>query len=119
MTVQSGKPWYREPWPWILMSGPAAVLVAGAATIWNITSASLAQALVPNELLGRVSTFAKVLAWGAIPVSALLGGVLIQWTRNVALIYALLGALTFVVTFAFLFTPLGRAKHYRAAGEAA
>jgi hypothetical protein len=34
MTVQSGKPWYREPWPWILMSGPAAVLVAGAATIW-------------------------------------------------------------------------------------
>jgi uncharacterized protein len=27
-------PWYREPWPWILMSGPAAVLVAGAATIW-------------------------------------------------------------------------------------
>src|SRR5262245_30584506 len=27
-------PWYREPWPWILMSGPAACLVAGAATIW-------------------------------------------------------------------------------------
>ena len=28
------KPWYREPWPWILMSGPAAVLVAGSATMW-------------------------------------------------------------------------------------
>ena len=28
------KPWYREPWPWLLMAGPAAVLVAGAATIW-------------------------------------------------------------------------------------
>lgn len=27
-------PWYREPWPWILMSGPAAVLVAGAITTW-------------------------------------------------------------------------------------
>jgi hypothetical protein len=26
------KPWYREPWPWILMSGPAAVIVAGAIT---------------------------------------------------------------------------------------
>lgn len=26
--------WYREPWPWLLMAGPAAVLVAGAATIW-------------------------------------------------------------------------------------
>jgi hypothetical protein len=28
------KPWYREPWPWLLMAGPAAVLVAGAATAW-------------------------------------------------------------------------------------
>jgi uncharacterized protein len=28
------KPWYREPWPWLLMSGPAAVLAAGAATTW-------------------------------------------------------------------------------------
>ena len=27
-------PWYREPWPWILMSGPAAVIVAGAVTTW-------------------------------------------------------------------------------------
>jgi hypothetical protein len=28
------RPWYREPWPWLLMSGPAAVLVAGAITSW-------------------------------------------------------------------------------------
>lgn len=27
-------PWYREPWPWILMAGPATVVLAGAATIW-------------------------------------------------------------------------------------
>lgn len=27
-------PWYREPWPCLLMTGPAAVLVAGAATTW-------------------------------------------------------------------------------------
>ena len=33
-------PWYREPWPWILMSGPAVVVVAGLATAWlAITSA--------------------------------------------------------------------------------
>lgn len=25
-------PWYREPWPWLLMSGPAIVVVAGIAT---------------------------------------------------------------------------------------
>jgi hypothetical protein len=27
-------PWYREPWPWILMAGPAAVVAAGAITLW-------------------------------------------------------------------------------------
>ena len=30
----SVRPWYREPWPWLLMAGPATVLVAGAATTW-------------------------------------------------------------------------------------
>ena len=27
-------PWYRDRWPWLLMSGPAAVLLAGAITTW-------------------------------------------------------------------------------------
>ncbi len=27
-------PWYREPWPWLLMAGPATVVVAGFATLW-------------------------------------------------------------------------------------
>lgn len=27
-------PWYRQLWPWLLLSGPAAVIAAGAATIW-------------------------------------------------------------------------------------
>ena len=28
------KAWYREPWPWLLMSGPAIVIVAGFFTLW-------------------------------------------------------------------------------------
>jgi uncharacterized protein len=28
------RPWYREPWPWILMAGPAGVIVAGTVTVW-------------------------------------------------------------------------------------
>ena len=28
------EPWYRHRWPWLLMSGPAAVLLAGAVTTW-------------------------------------------------------------------------------------
>lgn len=29
----SARPWHREPWPWILMSGPAIAIVAGFATL--------------------------------------------------------------------------------------
>ena len=28
------QPWYKEPWPWILMSGPAIVVVACVITIY-------------------------------------------------------------------------------------
>ena len=31
-TSRAANPWYREPWPWLLMSGPALVIVAGVAT---------------------------------------------------------------------------------------
>jgi hypothetical protein len=27
-------PWYRNRWPWLLMAGPAVVLLAGVATTW-------------------------------------------------------------------------------------
>jgi len=27
-------PWYKEPWPWIVMAPPAAAVLAGIATIW-------------------------------------------------------------------------------------
>lgn len=31
---RSPQPWYREPWPWLLMAGPAIVIVAGIFTAW-------------------------------------------------------------------------------------
>jgi hypothetical protein len=31
---RSSRPWYREPWPWLLMAGPAAVVVGGLFTAW-------------------------------------------------------------------------------------
>lgn len=33
-----GKPWYRERWPWLLMAGPFAVIVAGSVTAWLAVS---------------------------------------------------------------------------------
>jgi len=34
------RPWYREPWPWIIMSGPAVVVVAGFVTLWLAVTTS-------------------------------------------------------------------------------
>ena len=31
---QQSKVWYKEPWPWLLMSGPLIVVVAAFATLW-------------------------------------------------------------------------------------
>ena len=30
--IAKSRPWYREPWPWLLMAGPAIVVVAGITT---------------------------------------------------------------------------------------
>jgi hypothetical protein len=35
----NARPWYREPWPWLLMAGPATVIVAGIfTTVLAVTS---------------------------------------------------------------------------------
>jgi hypothetical protein len=34
MTSPAARPWYREPWPWLLMAAPAAAVLAGAVTLW-------------------------------------------------------------------------------------
>ena len=28
------RPWYREPWPWLLMAAPLAAVVGGGITLW-------------------------------------------------------------------------------------
>ena len=34
------KPWYREPWPWLLMLGPFVVVIAAVYTAWLALSTS-------------------------------------------------------------------------------
>lgn len=34
MSEKQSKVWYKEPWPWILMAGPLAVVIAGLATFY-------------------------------------------------------------------------------------
>lgn len=54
------KPWWREPWPWLLMSGPAAVILAGGVTAW-IAFAS-ADGLVAEDYYRQGLAINKVLA---------------------------------------------------------
>jgi MFS family permease len=44
--------------------------------MWNVSVMSLRQALIPDELRGRVASDARTIAFGAIPIGAILGGVL-------------------------------------------
>ncbi len=85
---------------------------SGLGILFNINTGSLRQAIVPNHLLGRVMSIAGVLAWSAIPLGTILGGLLIEWTQNVALIYGAIGVLIFLIPLAFSFTALGRAERY-------
>ena len=55
------QPWYREPWPWILMAGPAIVVVASLITAWLairsedglVTDDYYKQGLAINQTLRR------------------------------------------------------------------
>lgn len=60
-TGNSTKPWYREIWPWLLMAGPAIVIVAGLVTAWLaikssdglVTEDYYKQGLAAGETLAR------------------------------------------------------------------
>ncbi len=85
------------------------VLAAGCIVIFNVQVSTLSQSLIPNELLGRVMTTGTVLSWAVIPVGSVLGGVFVEATANIALLYQVIGFLLVLTCLAFLFlTPLGR-----------
>ena len=62
------KPWYRQPWPWLLMAPPLVAVVAGFATLWIAVSSDdglvaddyYKRGLAINRTLERVE-FARTL----------------------------------------------------------
>ncbi len=97
-------------WYWVLLLLWA--LRGGADVLFIITSYSLAQIAIPNQLLGRVITVIRVLTWSTASLGALLGGIAIQSTNNIGLIYAVIGLLIFGITITFFLTPLGHTERY-------
>ncbi len=103
------------PWYWLAL--PLWALTMGLGILFNINTGSLRQAIVPGHMLGRVISVAMVIAWSANPLGALLGGLAIERTGDVALVYAVIGAVTALIPLAFALTPLGRAEQYLPAAE--
>ena len=52
----------------------AAIGFAGA--VWNIQTVSFRQRIIPTELLGRVNSVYRLIAYGTLPIGALSGGLL-------------------------------------------
>lgn len=60
-TNRNSKPWYREPWPWFLMSGPIVVIIAAFVSAWIairsndglVTEDYYKQGLAAGETLAR------------------------------------------------------------------
>jgi MFS family permease len=91
----------------ILPAAPALLLVAlslglsgGGAILGRILLRSYVQAAVPPPLLGRVNASIRVVAWGGVPVGALLGGTLTQ-VIGVRWLIALVSAVALLLFLAF------------------
>ena len=98
-------------WFWIAL--PIWAASSGLGILFNINTGSLRQAIVPNHMLSRILSIAGVLAWSAIPAGALVGGVIVKATGNVALVYGLIGILNICIAAFFrFFTALGDAQRY-------
>ncbi|MBL8481197.1 MAG: FixH family protein [Rhodocyclaceae bacterium] len=70
-------PWYRQPWPWLLMSMPATAVVAGFVTLWIaiktddglVTGDYYKQGLAINKTLARERRAAELRAEAHIKLS--------------------------------------------------
>ena len=86
-------PWYREPWPWLLMAGPLAVVVAGFFTLWlAITSDDglvaddyYKRGLAINQTLSRAQLAARLNLSARITFGADLRRVQVAVAGNLAL----------------------------------
>jgi MFS family permease len=52
------------------------LLVGITVVVWNVITVSFRQAVVPEDIFGRVNSVYRLLGWGGISVGALLGGFL-------------------------------------------
>jgi MFS family permease len=57
-----------------VLTGAMLALAAAATVQWNIVVVVLRQTLIPNQVLGRVNSIYRLVAWGALPLGSLTAG---------------------------------------------
>ena len=84
--------------PWPALVGAVLIFLTSMVLVWNVCSQSSRQLFTPPELLGRVLTSHRALAWGLTPLGALTGGlVAAHWNlRGVWLVSAAVMAISAV-----------------------
>jgi MFS family permease len=65
--------------PSIAMTAAAFALAGATSGLWNVATISLRQRIVPDLLLGRVTSAYRLVGLGAMPVGSALGGLLARW----------------------------------------
>jgi MFS family permease len=104
----------------IAMAGIASAVIAGSSDLlvvaammaavsfggglWNVTTTALRQRAVPSHLLGRVQSVHRLICWGTLPASALVGGVIAnEWGVRAPFVAAALAMVVVVVAAQRLF----------------
>lgn len=83
--------------PTALALGIVLALFEFTGLVWNTVSVSYRQRAIPDDLLGRVNSLYRLMAWGMMPVGLLLSGLCVRFAeplmgRDVALITPFLAA---------------------------
>ena len=101
--------------PFIIGAG---LLVGGVTvSIWNVITVSLRQRITPTRLLGRLNSAYRLLAWGTMPLGAVVGGLLgqafgLQW------VFLIMGAIVVLQLIPMLWVTDRRMDDAEAAVEA-
>ena len=82
MQTEPQEPWYRHPWPWILMAAPATAVLAGAVTIGLavqsfdglVAEDYYKQGLAVNQRLARAQTAATLGIGATLAIESHAGG---------------------------------------------
>lgn len=83
-------------WPTVAAALAAYALMGLAGGTWNVLSATRRQRRTPHEMIGRVSSAFRVVAWGVLPLGAGLGGTIGEHL-GVPMVFVLAGCVTAVL----------------------